>query len=149
MAAFQGSLATVEIALSSGVPMTVLQIVAAANHRVKILRWGVFFAGIAGTDEPVNVALNRQSTAGTSSALTPNKLDDSLAETLLTTGRHTASVEPTTGDLLDSILVHPQSGYEMVFPMGQEIIVGGGDRVGIICTAPAGVDVRAKIIFEE
>ena len=149
MAAFQGSLVTAEVALAAATAKTVIQIVAPSNHRVKILRWGVFFDGVSGTGEPVQIALHRQSTEGTSSALTPYKLDDSLAESLQTAGRHTATAEPTTGDLIDAIEVHPQSGYEMVFPLGQEIIVGGGDRVGIICTAPAIVNVRAKIVFEE
>jgi hypothetical protein len=83
------------------------------------------------------------------SALTPVKLDDSLAETLQTTSQHTATAEPTAGDVVDVVEVHPQSGYEIIYPLGQEVIIGGGDRLGIECTAPAGVNVRAKIVFEE
>lgn len=149
MAAFLGIAQQAEVALTAATQKTVVQIVAAANHRVKILGWGVFFDGISTTAEPVQAVLQRQSTAGTSSALTPVKLDDSLAETLQTTARHTATVEPTSGDVVDAIEVHPQQGYEKLLPLGQEIICGGGDRIGIRCTAPAGVNVRAKIIFEE
>jgi hypothetical protein len=45
--------------------------------------------------------------------------------------------------------IHPQSGYEVWLPMGWEIIVGGGDRLGIELTAPSAVNVRAVIYFEE
>jgi len=148
-AAFIGLAQSAEVALSAATAKTVVQIVAATNHRVKVLGWGVFFDGTSVTAEPVQVTLSRQSTAGTTSALTPVKMDDSIAETLLTTARHTATAEPTTGDTVDVIEVHPQQGYEKLYPLGQELICGGGDRIGIVCTAPAAVNVRAKILFEE
>jgi hypothetical protein len=149
MAAFQGIAQTAEVALSAATAKTVIQLVAATNHRVKVLRWGVFFDGVSVSAEPVQVRLLRQTTAGTMSSLTPVKLDDSLAETLQTTAQHTATAEPTAGDVVDVVEVHPQSGYEIIYPLGQEVIIGGGDRLGIECTAPAGVNVRAKIVFEE
>lgn len=149
MAAFLGSAVTAEVALSAATAKTVLQLVAASNHRAKVLGWSVSFDGVSTTDAPVVVELERQTTAGTMTSLTPKKLDDSLAETLQTTAQHTATVEPTSGDLLDSMNVHPQGGYQVMYPLGQEPIVGGGDRVGIVCTAPAAVNVIAKILFEE
>ena len=81
--------------------------------------------------------------------LTPAPLDDSLSETLQTTAQHSAVAEPTAGSVLDITEVHPQTGYEFAYPMGQEPIMGGGGRIGIECTAPATVNVRAKIVFEE
>ena len=149
MAAFQGIAQTSEVALSAATAKTALQIVAASNHRVKILRWGVFFDGTSVTAEPVQVELTRQTTAGTMSSNTPKKLDDSLAESLQTTAQDNATAEPTKGDIIDVVEVHPQQGYEIIYPLGQEPIVGGGDRAGIICTAPASVNVRVKIVFEE
>lgn len=149
MAAFLGIAQTAEVALGAGVAKTVIQITAPSNHRAKVLGWGVFFDGTSTTAEPVQVTLSRQSTAGTMTSLTPVPLDDSLAETLQVTAQHTATAEPTTGATLDAIECHPQQGYEKMYPLGQEPIVGGGDRIGIICTAPATVNVRAKIIFEE
>lgn len=149
MAAFQGCASTAEIALGAATAKTVLQLVAATNHRVKILGFGVYFDGVSSTAEPVQVRLLRQSTAGTMTSLTPVKKDDSLAETLLTTAQHTATAEPTAGDVIKAVEVHPQSGYEYTAPFGGEVIVGGGDRIGIECTAPAIVNVRAWIDFEE
>ena len=150
MAAFQGQASTAEIALSAATARTVIQLVAAANHRVKILGWGVFFDGTSTTAEPVQVTMSRQTAAGTMTALTPTKTDDSIADTLLTTAQHSATgAEPTTTDLIEAIEVHPQQGYEKWYPLGAEKIIGGGDRMGIICTAPASVNVRANLYFEE
>ena len=149
MAAFIGVVQVAEEALAAATAETVIQLVAAANHRVKVLRWGVFFDGTSVTAEPVQVRLVRQTDAGTASALTPVKLDDSLAETLQTTAQQDFTAEPTAGDVVDVVEVHPQSGYEVIYPLGQEVIIGGGDRLGIECTAPDAVNVRAKIVFEE
>lgn len=149
MAAFNGIAQTAEVALAAATAKTVIQIVAPANHRLRIMRWGVAFDGVSTTGEPVQVELIRQTTAGTMSALTPAPLDDSLSETLLTTAQHTATVEPTSTSVLDSLEVHPQDRHEILYPWGQEPIVGGSDRVGIRCTAPAIVNVRAKIVWEE
>lgn len=149
MAAFIGQATTAEIALTAATARTVIQLVAASNHRVKLLAYGVYFDGTSSSAEPVQVRLLRQTTAGTMSSLTPTKRDDSIAETLQTTAQHSATAEPTAGDVLEVKEVHPQGGYEKVFPFGQEIIIGGGDRAGIECTAPAGVNVRAEMIFEE
>jgi len=149
MAKLRAIAQTAEVALAAASAKTVLQVVAAANHRVSVEGWGVFFDGTSVTGEPVQVRLLRQSTAGTMSALTPVKLDGSLGETLQTTALHTATVEPTAGDVVDVIECHPQGGYEKLFPMGQEVILAGAGRLGIECTSPANVNVRAKLIFEE
>lgn len=149
MAAFQGMAQVAEEALAAATAETVIQLIAATNHRVKVLGWGIYFDGTSVTAEPVQVTIARQSTAGTSSSLTPVKRDDSLAETLLTTALQDFTVEPTTGDVLEAREVHPQAGFEIWYPLGQEIIIGGGDRIGLIATAPAIVNCRAWILFEE
>lgn len=149
MAAFQGTASTAEIALSAATAKTVLQLVAATNHRVKLLGWGVFFDGTSTTAEPVQIRLLRQTTAGTMTALTPTKRDDSIADTLLTTAQHTATAEPTAGDVLDALECHPQQGFKEWYPMGAEVIIGGGDRLGLEVTAPATVNCRAAMTFEE
>lgn len=149
MAAFQGIARTAEIALTAATARTVLQLIAASNHPVRILGVGVFFDGTSVTAEPAIVDLLRQTTAGTMSSLTLVKRDPGRSETLQTTGQHTATAEPTAGDIIDSWQVHPQQGYEVFYPLGQEPIIGGSGRVGIRVTAPANVNVLAKIIFEE
>lgn len=72
-----------------------------------------------------------------------------ITETLQTTAQHTATAEPTAGDVVDVIECHPQGGYEKIFAPGDEIIIPGGGRIGIEVTAPATVNVRAKFGYEE
>ncbi len=140
---------TPEVALTAAAAKTVLQVKAAANHRCLIEGWGVFFDGIAVAAEPVQIILVRQSSAGTMTSLAPVKLSD-YGETLQTTAAHTATAEPTTGsDILDVVEVHPQSGYEVSYPLGSEPVIPGGGAVGIVCTAGAGVNVRAKMRVQE
>lgn len=151
MAAFQGSaVSAAEIALSAATAKTVLMITAPANHRVRLLGWSVAFDSTNPTAEPVQVELCRYSAAGTFTSLTPAKRDPSLAETLQVTAGHTATVEPSgTTTVIDSLEVHPQMGYEKVYAWGQELLIEGGGRLGIRCTAPAAVNCRAKLDWEE
>lgn len=148
MAGIIGIAQTAEVALVAATAKTVIQLVAPANHRVKILGWGVFFDGVNTAAEPVQVAVVRQSTAGTMTSLSPVQVQP-VSETIQTLAWHTATAEPTAGDTIDAVECHPQQGYEVKFPMGQEVIVAGSGRLGITCTAPAAVNVRAKFIFEE
>jgi len=151
VAAFFGHAGTPEVALAAGVAKTVLQIVAPANQRLRIIGFGLFFDGTSGTDAPVLTRVLRQTTAGTfvSTAQIPTKADDSLAEAMLTRFQYDATAEPTPGDVMKRLNVHPQSGYEIMYPPGQEIYVGGSDRLGIECTAGAVVNVVAVFYFEE
>ncbi len=90
--------------LTASATETLVQVVAATNHQVKIKKWEVSFAGVTVTDEPIEVQLTRQSSAGTSSALTPVKWHDSDGDTIDATGRQDFTAEPTTGDILASVL---------------------------------------------
>jgi len=148
MAGIFGVAQTAEVALAAATAKTVIQLVAPANHRVRVLGWGIFFDGVNTAGEPVQVRVMRQTTAGTMSALTPVQVQP-VSETIQSTAQHTATAEPTAGDVIDMIECHPQQGYEVKFPMGQEIIIAGSGRLGIECTAPAIVNCRAKFFFEE
>lgn len=139
---------TTEEALAAATAETIIQLVAPTNQRVRVLGWGVFFDGTSATAAPVEVRIVRQTTAGTASALTP-VLNQPASETIQTTAQQDFSAEPTSTDVLDVVEVHPQGGYEKWFPPGYEIIMAGGTRLGLECTAPAIVNVRAKIYFEE
>lgn len=145
----QGSVQIEEQALAAATAETVVQLVAAANHAIKILRWGVFFDGVSVTGEPVEIEIQRQTTAGTSSAGTMVKLNDSNADTLDTTARISFTAEPTKTGILECYLIHPQQGIMVMYPLGQELVVGAGDRVGIEVTAPAVVNCRAFMVFQE
>lgn len=148
MAGLEAVAQTAEIATGTSLK-TLLQIVAATNTRVKIKEWSISFDGIANTDAPIQVNLVRQTTAGTMSALTPEKLNESDQETLQTTAQHTATAEPTTGNTVMSEQVHPQAGYTHQARLGSEIIVRGGNRLGISVLAGTDVNAKVRIVFEE
>jgi len=140
---------TDEVAITQvGGATTVLQIAAPTNQRLKVLAVGVYFDGTSPTAEPVEVEVIRQTDAGTMSSLTP-KIRGCGSESVQSSAQHTATVEPTSGDVVDAFEVHPQTAYEVNYPVGQEVKVAGGGRVGIVCTAPADVNVRAKFVYEE
>lgn len=149
MAALQFKGITAEVALSAATPKTVLQIVSGTNQRVKVQGWSVFFDGTNVSAEPIVVELLRQTDAGTMSALTLVKLDGGLTTTLRSTGQHTATAEPTAGNVIERKDIHPQAGYEKIYPLGQEPIIQASGRMGIRCTAPAGVNVVAEMTCEE
>lgn len=137
------------VALSAATAKTILQLNAPANQRLKLQRVGVFFDGASTTAVPVLVRLVIATTAGTNTSLTLNKLVSTDDETIQSTAGENASAEPTKTTLLDQWLVHPQMGIDITYAFGQERVVAGGGRVALECTAPASVNVRGKIDFEE
>lgn len=128
---------------------TLLQIVAASNHKVLIDEISISFNGVSNTAEPIKVDVLRQTTAGTMSALTLVKDPDDFDETIQTTAQHTATAEPTAGDVLMSEHVHPQQNFLWQAPFGRQIAIGGGDRLGIRVTAAASVSAIVRATGEE
>jgi hypothetical protein len=51
--------------------------------------------------------------------------------------------------IVDEWNIHPQTGIDKLYPYGQERYVIGGGRLAIKCTAPAVVNVIAKLDCEE
>jgi hypothetical protein len=137
-----------DVALAAATAKTVLQVAAPTNQRLELVRWGVFFDGVTSTAVPVLVELLRQTTAGTSTSATP-VAQVAGSETVQSTAGYNFSAEPTAGNILDIAKVHPQSGYEVLLPLNQQMEVPGGGRLGIRITAAAIVNCRAKIIFLE
>ena len=135
MAGVRGRAVTAQIATGTSAK-TLLQLIA--------------FEGVTSTDAPIQVRVLRQSTAGTMSSLTLVKHSDSDDETLQTTALHTASAEPTAGDVLLTTLVHPQGGrLSLLLSQGREFVVKGGGRLGVEVTASVSVDATVSVGFEE
>lgn len=128
---------------------TLLQIVAPTNQRVKIKEIGIGFHGISNTAEPILVELLRQTTAGTMTALTLIKEDDTTPESIQSTAAHTATAEPTPGDVIRTWTIHPQTAQVYQLPIEDEIIVGGGKRYALRVTAAATVNADAYMRCEE
>lgn len=144
-----------EVSLAANGTKTILQAVAAANHRVKVTGFSCAFTGKVAADPPVRLELLRQTDAGTGgNAATPVKNNSEDGETLQTTALKGlwSTTEPTAGDILFAIEVHPQSGYRELLPYGQEIIVPGGSRIAVRCISgalSATINAIAQIDFEE
>ena len=138
-----------EVALVAATAKTVLQILAPTNQRIAVRGWGVSFDGVSGSAEPVVVEVLRQTTAGTMTSGTSASEDGLGSETIQTTVTKAATAEPTAGTIIRQENIHPQTGVEFRFAPDEELIVPGGGRLGIRCTAPAGVNVLARFICEE
>ncbi len=128
---------------------TLLQIAAASNHRVLIKEISISFKGTSNTAAPVLVQVLRQTSAGTMTVLTPQKMNEADDETLQTTAQHSATVEPDGASEVMGEEVHPQCGYTWQAPFGGEIAIRGGDRLGIAVTAGTDVKAKTRMIFEE
>lgn len=148
MAGVRFTAVTAEIATGTALK-TLIQIVAPANQRLKIDEISISFKGVVATDSPILVEVLRQTTAGTMTALAPVKNNDGDPETLQVTALHTATAEPTAGDVLKRWLVHPQAGRPWQAPFSRELIVKGGGRLGLRVTAAASVNALVEVGGEE
>ena len=126
---------------------TLAQVIAAANQRVLVHAIEVSFKGVSTTDAPILVEVLRQTTAGTVTSLTPVKNNNGDDETLQTTASKDASAEPTAGDILRSLEVHPQGRHTIYLP--RPIVVKGGGRLGVRVTAAVSVSACVSLECEE
>ncbi len=148
---------TAKVALAAATPQTVLRVVAPANIRVKVLGWAVYFDGIDPAGIPVEVRVITGTAAGTfTNTLTETytvyggKSEiNATANNVSSTAATTVTSEPTVLAVFDVATVHPQGKHEVYFPKDAMPVVAGGGFVAIECTAPAIVNVRAKLICEE
>jgi hypothetical protein len=129
-------------------PKTVLVVGAPAYWPVKILGFSNSFDGRNVTSLQVGVSVKRMSTSGTTTPVTPVKLSI-VPEAAQSTGGVNATIEPTGSDIIEVYDVHPQAGYEVKYPKGEEPIISGGGYAGIVVTASEAVNCRVKMICEE
>jgi len=140
---------TIQIDTIGTSKVTLLQIIAAANHRVKLSEFSVAFNGTTNTNEPILLELARQTDAGTMSSLTLEKDNEGDNETIQTTAQHTATAEPTTGNTIRHEYIHPQTGQVWQAPWAKEFTIIGGNRLGFIVTAANDVDATLYVAGEE
>lgn len=137
-------------AIAAGAVETLIRVVAATKP-VRLSRWGVSFNGADVTKAPVRVELLRLTSAGTSSAFTPLKMDPN-SEASLATARSAHTAEPTAGDVLVTLYVTPTGSYEQVFSPGypdERPIVAPSGRLGIRVLSSDAWNASAFLIFEE
>ncbi len=138
-------------AISAATPTCIGFVTAPANQRLKITGYGFYFDGASNSAVPVEIKIARPTSATLTAGGTAIKQDAGLTETVQTTVGLAASVEPTlTATLVHkTITVHPQLGYEYLAPLGAEDRVAGGTNYVLSINAPAIVNVRGYLEFEE
>jgi hypothetical protein len=158
MAALQGYIDIPSTSLTGGTGLTVLEIVAPANQRVKILAYGFYFDGTSNSAVPVQALIARPTAAGTYTSILPVPVEQECNEAFQATYNYkNTGTEPTytspsagaSGNILKTFTVHPQLGYEYLAPLGQEDVVKGAGVFAIQLTAQAGVNVRGYVKIEE
>lgn len=133
--------------------VTVMQLVAPTNQRLRILQYVVSFDGTNSANAPALIEIERQ-TGGTftNTAVAPKKANEAggSGETLQAYTKNTQTVAPTSGDNLQRYYL-PVFGGTMVFPQqpGQEDIVPGGTIIGVKITTGAAVNCAGSIRYEE
>lgn len=132
-------------------PHTVLQVLAPANHRVKLKKFSLGFRGTTVTNAPLTVQLVKQSTAGAGgSSVTPRNVN-AVAETVQSTAISGPTTEPTLTEVWESWTIHPQLNGGFQLPMCEEYIVPGSGRVALRVIDPGGNGntCHATMVFEE
>lgn len=133
--------------LVAATALTVAQLKAPTNHRLKVIRYGLFFNGTSNAGQPVQLRVGRATaTFGTFTAATPRVNQEGLPETPLATCGTLATVEPTYTSIHHTDAIHPQLSEVM---SSNAFEVAGGSSVGFELTAPAGVNVSGWIEYEE
>jgi hypothetical protein len=138
--------------LTSGVPKTILAIVGPNNRRHKVNRFTFGGNSIAATDPPVLVEFVRfdQTTAGTSTATTPQK-ENQAESASLCSGARTYTVEPTVGTVVDSLRISP-IGNTIIWeiPKGKEYEQNVSTTFGVRCTSGSNLtNVTSSLGFDE
>lgn len=142
------SIATNEFSCATG-GKTALQLATGASNRARLVEFGISFQGTSAADAPALVQLLRQTTAGTTTSVTPVKLDAADVAAESTAGKN-ATAEPTPSDVLLNFYLTPNGGaWAQQFPLGREPIMAASTYLGILVTTAATVDTSAYMIFEE
>jgi hypothetical protein len=143
----QQTLATVET-------KTLLQLLAATNHPIVIIGYGISFNSIAAADPAVAVRPQIQTSAGTSDDYSTSirRRDRLQAGTLDVTARNAFTVEPSKTDDYPTVFIPAQSGYEVWWPEEGWITLAAGERLGlemISGTLNASIQAAGYLAFDE
>jgi hypothetical protein len=143
---------TAEIAAPTGGLECVMYVKAPSNQRVAIKRISVSFDSTSNSAAPVQVKVAKLTSDGTGgSSKTPAQKQPN-ATTLQATAKDKSTVfsaEPSVGDVLDFMEIHPQGGVYIPYTFLDEIVINGGERLGILIFAGAAVNCIPVIEFEE
>lgn len=125
-------------ALTASTAKTLCQVVAGSTKKLYIVEIGVSFDGVTAADQPVDVDLLRQTTAGTMSSFGAPILLDPSDPAALFTAQVNATAEPTSGDIIHPVQVTPNGGlWVREWAPGYEPVVAVSGRMGLRVTPGA------------
>lgn len=145
MARVFGQLSTSADVSTGTSPKTILQITAPSGRPIAVQRITLGLRGNSPTADKVLVQVIRSATGGTATNRNPAKIDNTDATTIVSSGKENFTAEPTGGTVIYENAIHPQGSLELT----EEIKIAGGETLGIVTNAPAAVNARARIKFEE
>ena len=153
-------------ALSAATALSLIEVIAPANQRVKILGWGIGFNATNTTilatpadtltKAPAEVELligSSSSGTFTHTLSTTMSAEGSITiigdidGTVQSSCKTTSTVEPTFGGCVDVTTVNPTGSHTAYFD--EPVILNGGEYICVVATSPSGVSARAKLICEE
>jgi hypothetical protein len=136
------------VSLSAATAKTVLSVIAPAQFGVDLIGYEVGFEGVTAADEPVLIELVSFTTDGTGTSGTVVQ-NYGRSITAGFTTKYNYSAEPTTATVLKSFPLTPNGGLIIYdFPLGQSPDTAVSNLIGLRCTAPDAVSVRATLKFE-
>lgn len=140
---------TAEVALTTALK-TVASLTNQANIRLAICGFAISFDGVTSTGGQAEVILGIHSSSGTAGgAMTLTKDVRGTTEAIGTSGNFNFSAEPSYSAYLRVYEVNQMTGYERAFAQDEEIVLAGGERMGILVRASAAVNCHAFIDAEE
>lgn len=147
---------TTATALSAATARTLCNVIT-GTRPIILVEFGVSFDGVTATAVPVLVELcgSTQGAAGTLTAFTPLPIRPMGGDASIATAGIDYTVEPTTVTPFKHWLVTPNGGLVVIqFPLGREMFgtsgaASAGKGILIRCTAPAAVNARGYMEFEE
>jgi hypothetical protein len=140
------------IALVAATAKTIVQLDTSTTTNdptVELTELIVSFNGTSSIAQPVEVMLVRQTGGSGTGTTNAPVLVKGRSDTILTTGKRDFSAEPTNGNVLEVFFVHPQGGFPKIYPLNMEVDVGAGDAIGVVCKAPAIVNVHVTLKYRE
>lgn len=139
-----------EVALSAATAKTILAVIAPAQFGIDLRSVEIAFDGVTAANEPVLVEIvsSTQAGAGTSTSATVNQVYGRAITAGFTAARN-YTAEPTVLTAIDEFSLTPNGGLIIRdWPLGEGFDQDVSKALGIRCTAPQTVSVRATMKFE-
>lgn len=130
---------------------TILQLAASSGDQLTIVEWGISFDNTNAALAPIKVALQRQTTAPTATAVTIVKVGPPGIPASASTVVANATVEGTASDILAVYNVNAAGSFVIQYPLGREPVMDVSTRLAIVTTGVTAniSNAEAYIVWEE